>query len=113
MSGKHPLEVFDLLFQINKVDELLDCVSTLLIATNCHKITRYPFQNLHALVTRAVYQQSLTEVVAVVINHYLRQQTLDFIQQKLDYLWVRIVQKLLKELASSLIYSQLNNVTFE
>lgn len=51
MSSEHPLEVLFFLFQVNKVDELLDCMSTLLVAADLHEVGCYPLKDLHSLIT--------------------------------------------------------------
>lgn len=69
MAFQHCLEVSLLVLQVDQVDEFLNSVSSFFVAADFDEVLCYALQYEHALITRAVYQQPLAEVVSIVVNH--------------------------------------------
>mmetsp|Transcript_42593 Transcript_42593/g.40856 ORF Transcript_42593/g.40856 Transcript_42593/m.40856 type:complete len:494 (+) Transcript_42593:377-1858(+) len=107
MSSQHPLEILLLRLQIHQIYELLDGVCALFVAADLDEAALDLGQNEHPLVTGAIDDEPLTEVVSIVVGHEVGEVVLDFGEQKLDDLGVGAVQQPLQELAPSLVDGQL------
>jgi hypothetical protein len=68
---------------------------------------------LHSLVARAIDEESLAEIVSIVVHHQGGEAQVGLRQKELNNLWVSIVQESLEEFTSSLVDRQFNNVTSE
>jgi hypothetical protein len=73
MPGQSFLEILLFLLEVDEIDELLNCVGSLLVAAYDNEVFSYSFEDLHSLTAGAVYQKSLAEIVSVIIDHYLRE----------------------------------------
>ena len=67
-------------------------MSTLLVLAYSNKVWLNAFKNLHSLRATAVDEESLAEVIAVIINHDLRKQEVNFVQKELNDLRIGVVK---------------------
>ena len=93
---QRPFDEFFLLRHRHVVKYGLNCMRALLVTAYSDEVYLDHVEDLESLVGRAVREQLLEEIVAVLINHDFRELTVDFAEHELDQAWTSFGELLLQ-----------------